>query len=371
MQLARSIQFGAVALILLSIIASSDAHAQFIGISGRKDHVFDPVNRILYITTATTVQRWDAATGTMLAPWTLGGELGGIDVTPDGATILVADRTFNTTTDRGLIHRIDAASGAVTTLDFALDGGEPSFTETGSWDVVAMNNGKAFFTTDFVGSAWVPFHQLDLTTNVITSRSDTLSSGFGGEVRERTGVFRNGNHSMMLGLEGDISSGPFFSYSALTDTFLGEGTTSDFLSDAAGAVSRNGNWVAVETSSGLRIYESAIGAVVQTLPGIDGGAIFHPNADYLFGLNAATDQIVVYRTGTWNVVTSFPAVVGLATSSRFDGGVVSFDAATNALFVSVSRGIQRIATNIPEPNSALLHFVGIALLCQHRRPIRP
>jgi DNA-binding beta-propeller fold protein YncE len=359
-----------IATIVLTSIVPSVVSAQFIGVSGRKDHVFDPVNRILYITTATTVQRWDAATGTLLAPWTLGGELGGIDVTPDGATILVADRTFNTATDRGLIQRINASDGAVTTLDFALDGGEPSFTETGSWDVVAMNNGKAFFTTDFVGSAWVPFHQLDLATNAITSRADTLSSGFGGEVRERTAVFRNGDHSVMLGLEGDISSGPFFSYSALSDTFLGDGGTSDFLSDAVGAVSRNGNWVAVETNAGLRIYDSSIGAVIQTLPGLDGGAIFHPNADYLFGLNSATDQIVVYRTGTWNVVTSIPAGVGLATTSRFSSGVVSFDPATNALFVSVTRGIQRIATNIPEPNSALLLFVAIAALCQHRRPHR-
>ena len=60
--------------------------------TNRKDHVFDPVNRILYITTSSgTVQRWDADTQTLLAPWTVGGELGGIDVTPDGAMVLVAD----------------------------------------------------------------------------------------------------------------------------------------------------------------------------------------------------------------------------------------------------------------------------------------
>jgi DNA-binding beta-propeller fold protein YncE len=371
MQSIRSAILIGVAATFLTSIVPSIVSAQFIGVSGRKDHVFDPVNRILYITTATTVQRWDAATGTLLAPWTLGGELGGIDVTPDGATILVADRTFNTTTDRGLIHRINASDGAVTTLDFALDGGEPSFTETGSWDVVAMNNGKAFFTTDFVGSAWVPFHQLDLATNVITSRADTLSSGFGGEVRERTWLFRNANHSAMLGLESDSSGGPFFSYSALPDTFLGEGGISDFLSDATGAVSRNGTFLAVETPSGLRIYDFSIGSIVQTLPGGDGGAIFHPSADYLYSLNAATDQIVVRRTGTWNIVASFPAGVGLSPTTRFDTGVVSFDPATNALFVSVGRGIQRIATNIPEPNAALLLVVGIATLCQHRRPHRP
>jgi DNA-binding beta-propeller fold protein YncE len=372
MQIARHVvQFGIVTLILGGVFAPSDANAQFIGVSGRKDHVFDPVNRILYITTTSgTVERWHADTSTLLTPWTVGGELGGIDVTPDGATVLVADRTFDTTTDRGLIHRINAASGTVTTLDFALDGGEPSFTETGSWDVVAMNNGKAFFTTDFVGSAWVPFYQLDLATNAITSRSDTLSSGFGGEVRERSWLFRNANHSVMLGLESDISSGPFFSYSALSDTFLGEGGTSDFLSDATGAVSRNGTFLAVETPSGLRIYDFSIGSIVQTLPGIDGGSIFHPSADYLFGLNAATDQVVVYRTGTWNVVTSFPTGPSINATARFDSGVVSFDPATNALFVSVPRGIQRIATNIPEPSTALLLLVGIATLCQ-LRPICP
>lgn len=359
-----------IATIILASIVPSVVSAQFIGVSGRKDHVFDPVNRILYITTATTVQRWDAATGTLLAPWTLGGELGGIDVTPDGATILVADRTFNTTTDRGLIHRINASDGAVTTLDFALDGGEPSFTETGSWDVVAMNNGKAFFTTDFVGSAWVPFHQLDLATNAITSRADTLSSGFGGEVRERTWLFRNANHSVMLGLESDISSGPFFSYSAPSDTFLGEGTTGDFLSNQTGAVSRDGNLVAVATSGGLRIYDSTIGAVLRTLSGSDAGVIFHPNANILITLNGSNDRVSIHNTSNWNILANFPAGVGLGSTSPFSSGVVSFDPATNAIFVSVARGIQRIATNIPEPNSALLLFVASAALCQHRRPHR-
>ena len=230
------------------------------------------------------------------------------------------------------------ATGAVTTLEFALDGGEPSFTETGSWDIVALNNGKAFFTTDFVGSAWVPFHQLDLATNMITTRTDVPSSGFGGEVRERTWLFRNSDHSVVLGLESDSSAGPFFSYSADSDMFLGNGETSSFHSDGTGAVSDDGQWLAVEDGNDLVIYQAGINAPVQTLAGINGGAIFHPSANYLFGINATADEIIVYRTGSWAEVTRLPYGVNFfSPTTRFDMGVLSFDAATSAICVDTTR----------------------------------
>ena len=366
-------QLAAMVLIVFGALSPEVAWGQLISIPTRKDHAFDPVNRILYVTTTSgTVERWDAETGGLLSAWTIGGDLGGVDVTPDGATVLVADRRFDTGTDLGLIHRVDAASGVVTTLEFPLDGGQPSFTETGSWDVVALSNGRALFTTDFVGSAWVPFHQLDLATNVVTPRTDTLGSGFGGEVRERTWVFRNGDHSVVLGLESDSSGGPFFSYSAVSDTFLGDGSTSSFHSDGTGAVSADGDWLAVEVGNELRIYESAINASVQTIPGVNGGVTFHPVSNYLFGLNATTDEVVVYRTGTWSEIARFAAGVSLDPTSRFDDGVVSFDAKTNSLFVSVAQGVQRIKTGIPEPSSAALCLLAAGLLNwrgARRRPL--
>jgi hypothetical protein len=100
-----------------------DQTPTFIPIPGRKDHVFDPVNQILYTTTHSgTVDRYDVITGNFLSPWTIGGTLGGIDVTPNGDTVLVADQSFDTITDVGYIHRVDVHSGIVTTLEFPLGG---------------------------------------------------------------------------------------------------------------------------------------------------------------------------------------------------------------------------------------------------------
>jgi DNA-binding beta-propeller fold protein YncE len=101
------------------------AEAQLISLSTRKSHVFDPVSRNLYITTSSgNVERYNLATNSFLAPWSLGGTLGGIDVTPNGATIVVADSTYNVNTDLGNVRRVDAATGLPSTHTFPIYGGQ-------------------------------------------------------------------------------------------------------------------------------------------------------------------------------------------------------------------------------------------------------
>jgi len=323
---------------------------RIIPIPGRKDHVFDPVNRILYITTQSgTVKRYDVITGDLLSAWTLGGTLGGIDVTPDGDTVLVADRSFNTTTDAGVIHRVEASSGTVTTLEFPLYGGQPSFTETGSWDVVAMNNGKAFFTADFVGSAWVPLHELDLATNAIVNRPSSTFSGFNG-VRERTWLFRNANQSVMLGLESDSSGGPAFSYTADTDLFIagedlgfypGESPRSIYHSNGSGSVSRDGQWLAIEIepTDEVWILDRALSNIAAKLSGIEGGVIFDPYQDLLYGLDTVSDEVVVFDTHSWSEIKRVAASEDLQVTRGFDEGVLSFDPLNRTIYVSIQSGI--------------------------------
>jgi hypothetical protein len=323
---------------------------QVIPIPDRKDHVFDPVYQILYITTQSgTVERYDVTTKEFLSPWAIGGTLGGVDVTPNGDTVLVCDRSYDTTTDVGYIHRVDALSGIVTTLEFPLDGGQPSFTETGSWDVVAMNNGKAFFTADFVGSAWVPLHELDLATNTIVDRPSSTFSGFN-EVRERTWLYRDANHSVMLGLESNSSAGPVFSYFAGTDSFIagadlgfypGETARSIFHSDGSGSISRDGQWLAIEIepTNEVWILDLALSNIATKLSGIEGGVIFDPYQDLLYGLDTVNDEVIVFDTNSWSEIERIDVSEDLLATQRFDEGVLSFDPLNSTVYVSVSGGI--------------------------------
>ena len=101
----------------------------------------------------------DATTDSFLSAWTVGGDLGGIDITPDGSTLIVADRTFDLGTAKGNVVKIEISTGSITTKQFDLSESDVGFHETGSWDVVAMSNDRAFFTSDFVGSSWNPFRE--------------------------------------------------------------------------------------------------------------------------------------------------------------------------------------------------------------------
>src|SRR5258705_4949771 len=88
-----------------------------------RDIVFDDSRDILYVSTSTgLVYRYDLASGTILPPWTVGGSLEGLDLTPDHSTLYVAD-TNKSATQR-LIRKLNTQSRALTTLAYDLAAGD-------------------------------------------------------------------------------------------------------------------------------------------------------------------------------------------------------------------------------------------------------
>ena len=87
--------FAAVALAICAASAGAQAAAvvHLIPVTGAQDMVFDAPREMIYITSGTQVLRFDVATAKFLSPITLGGNLEGIDLSPDGMTLAVADAT--------------------------------------------------------------------------------------------------------------------------------------------------------------------------------------------------------------------------------------------------------------------------------------
>lgn len=351
------------AVVLVAGMWVESAGAALLSVSDRRDHVYDPVSKCLYISTESgTVQRYSTVTNTFLTPWTVGGTLRGIDVTQDGASVVVAEH--KTSGPPGRIHRINTATGAVNTYTFDMNA---------SWDVVALNNNKVIFTGS--RSNWSKLHELDLTTNVVTARSDPrgLSGEF--EARDNSWLIRNASGSAALGLEANISGAQAFRYTPSTDQFSASTSMSNFAqlytffhTDGIGSVSRDGQLLAMEVDNGGRaaIANGSLSAIVKVLTDVDGGMMFHPNRDQFFALDVDLDRVNIYDTNTWSLLRSVPAGVNLQLTSAFNNGITSFDATTDTLFVSVNGGIEAIR-GVPEPSCLGLAALAMCMLWRRSR----
>ena len=123
-------------LLALELLEERLALSTLIPIPARRDHVFDPARNLLYITTSVgVVERFDVATQTLLAPWTVGTSLLGADITPDGSALYVAESQVASA--QGFVRKVDLATGNVSNLAYDL-----AFSEAGAWDVEIGSAGK-------------------------------------------------------------------------------------------------------------------------------------------------------------------------------------------------------------------------------------
>jgi sugar lactone lactonase YvrE len=328
-----------------SNISVHGAAVSLIPVANHRDLVFDPVRGLLYITTSGgTVERYDPASGTLLAPYQLGDPLNGADISADGSALYVADNQPNVA--QGFVDKISLATGTVSRPTYALMSGE-----AGSYDVAIGSNGKGLVTTRVNGSGWVPLRQLVVSTDTLSARTDDPGSGGSGQVRQNTRIGRGADRSLFLLTESNISSGPIFNYAALTDTFPSKVVdTNAFVDNSSPAVNRNGALQALDVfGSGIQIYDAALN-LVKTLSGVHGGLLFDPIKDLLYVANSSTNQIVAYDTNTWNQTFTFNIGETLSSTSAFGNGVMAVTADGRTLFLATASGIRVFSL----PNSALV-----------------
>jgi hypothetical protein len=313
-----------------------------IPVSNRRDLVFDPTRDLLYITTNSgQVQRYDVASQTLLAPYNVGTSLNGADITPDGSALLATEN--QTSGSQGVLHEVDLNSGSVTDITYNL-----AFLEGGTWDVAAANNGKAFFSTRFQGSGWVPFRQLDLTTGAVTIRTDAPGSGGGGQVRQDTHIDRSADGSQMFMAESDISSGPIFTYDAASDSFPRHAQTNAFYDNTTAAVSRDGSLIATQLGYGpaffygVSVMDKNFNSVQTLAPNFNGGLTFDPTRDVLYVADASADQVVAFDTNTW--AEKFRLDIGepIPAATPFGSGEMTVSSDGSELFMSTPSGVRMI-----------------------------
>ncbi len=145
----------------------------------------------------------------------------GLDITPDGRRLYVANRgsVFVSVVDlttRTELRRFPVPAGSMADHPY---------------QIATLANGKALLTTTFYGSGFgARMYEIDLATDAVKPRQDFWHWG---TTTEYTSVRASGDRRAAVITAGDISSGPVFRYDADTDTFTAEVATSTFTSAIA------------------------------------------------------------------------------------------------------------------------------------------
>jgi hypothetical protein len=305
--------------------------ANLIPVSGHRDLVYDGYRNVLDITASNgTLQQFNVMTQTLMPSTPLGASLTGADISADGNYLLVADQ--QAVNGQEVLHRINLSNGARTDFYY------PSIPGEGGWSLALGPSTKGLLDDIAQNNGPGPLRQFDAVTGARTFRNDSPGSA-GGGVGSGTVIQRSADRSLFLITEGTTSYGNFFTYSPQTDTFSHPYAMGTPLTNALTAVNRNGTLFAIEVNGTTTVFDSNFN-VRRTLPGLDGGLVFDPSQDLLWGVTSQNSQLVAYDTNNWTM--RFQAPVGEATprGTPMGNGMMAMSTDGRWVFLATPSGVR-------------------------------
>ena len=188
--------------------------------------------------------------GTASAPIAVGSLPAGLDTSPDGRRMYVANSGGNN------LSIVDLTQGAETSKVPVAAG----FTDDTPLSVAVADSGLVLFSTTFAGSGFgARMLQLDPVSGAIGLRTDFF---VGGSTTEATCLRASGDRSIIGAVAGDISSAPIFRYASATNLFTPEKDLNGFV--ASIALDRTGAVALVDP--GTYVLDSTLN-LTGTIPG--------------------------------------------------------------------------------------------------------
>ena len=291
----------AVALFLGACGARADG--TYIPIGNRMDILPDAPRHILYVTSGPNVLRYNWKTNAYETPFALSGTLKGLDISPDGKLLAVAD---NKRRDEIVgLYLIDLTTGTPRRIEWTRP---KNSLEGGTFSVAFTASGKLLVTSSFEGSGWVPMRRIDPATGTVTD----LGSNAFDEVRQDTMLCASGDRKIVAFAESNSSDGPFGTYTDAT----GEFERRDGYTNGTSAfnfeigMNRDGSQMAIPTYMGTYVYNSTF-AKIQTIgvyaSGQPIGVAYNPTANIAYFPWADSKQVRAYNTDTGQQVGTFEA----------------------------------------------------------------
>ena len=261
----------------------------------------------------------------------------GMDISPDGNTLIVADSTASSTNN--WVHVIDLTSGQSRKVFFPL-----AFGESGTFAVAFGGDGAALISSRFSGSGWVPLRRYDPASGQVTTVS--------GSVRQDSMVSASGDGSTIVIAESNSSGGPFSRYDVGMKAITRSGGTSWFNYECA--ANKDGSILALPTYGSTFIYDGSLNRITNI--GVYAGAqpsaaAFHPSADAVFCPFVSTPYVRVYETTTWQMVAQFDFQTTFSNPGNhaFVNGRTRLSPDGKIVFVTVTGGVQYLRHNLNLP----------------------
>jgi|CXWL01.1.fsa_nt_gi WD40 repeat protein len=333
-----------VATIMLATVATpSLGNYLSLNVPNRRDYAFDQAG-ILYITSGPDIVRFNTQSATFLTPFNVGGSLVGLDISPDGGNLAVADASTQGANNR--IELVNTSSGQSTAVSFTRQS-----SEAGTFMTAWGSDNRILITSNFGGSGWVPLRRYDPQSGVTT----TIAS-----VTKNTMLTPSADRRTIGLAESDISSGPVRAFDVTAGSIVASRNTNWFLYEVA--VDRDGDRFAVPTYGGALIYDRAgssftqIATLGQYATHVPIGAVFSPINDVLFTSEyddfGTLSGVKVYNALTWSLIATldtynFPLDAGLIPDGRME---ISPDG--HWLVTSVQDGarLYDVSSFTPEPS---------------------
>ena len=322
------------ALCVAVVCGSVRAEGIFVPASSRVDMVHDAARDLVYIASSDgRVLRYQVGTGTFLSPIVLGGSLGGIDLSPDGNQLAVADRQSSST--QLWMHLVNLPT--LTTRKLTA---QKAFYEGGMWTVAYTAEGRILATSQFNGSGWVPMRSF----NPLTRKSAQLAS-----VRQDTMLAASSDRQTVAFAESNISDGRWGLYDVPTGRFVRRdgytNGTSWFNYEIA--TDPMGSQFAVPTYGGTMIYNDVyqrVAVIGQYAAGQPVGAVYHPTMNRVYFPWAQSSEVRVYDTTTFQQVGAYDAEYVFAHTGNyaFGNGRIRIARDGSLLMVSVAGGVRLI-----------------------------
>jgi hypothetical protein len=314
------------------------ADGTFLAASLRTDMVHAYDTDILYVTNGTSVLRYVVGTKTFLPPISLSvngdtPKLLGIDLSPDGKTLAVADN--RTVGSLVWVWLIDTQTLQATRVTFP-----QAFYEGGTYTVAFGADGSLFVSATFQGSGSVPLRRYFPATNTTTVVHDRIS--------QSTMLTPSGDAQIIGLAESNLSTGPVGRIRVSDGDYIRkdtyEGGTSWFNYEMG--VNKDGSQFAVPTYNGAYIYNSAVvktGTKIGTYAAQHPmGVVYHPVEDLVYFAWAKTYDIRCFNTLTWAQTASyyFENYFDHPGNAAFTEGRLKLSRDGSVLFSTVQGGVR-------------------------------